>query len=225
MKNHSRLLLKSFPSFVAVFCSVWLSSCGLATYESGQVKPSAKAKGAAVGASAGIIIGAVTKANIPLAAIGGGVLGGVVGASMKSAWAARERLERAGVQVVQQGEEVSLYIPVDVCFESATDILQESCHPVLDQVAVLLKAYPPDAPMTVTGHTDDIGSPRHKCSLSSKQAQAVAAYLWAKGLCWEQLKVVAAGDSGALASNHSARGSAFNRRVQIDIFPAMDQKS
>lgn len=208
-------LLKFFPLLGAAL----LSACGLTTYENGQVRPSATTNGVVIGAGAGAALGLAANMNVPLLAAGGGVVGGVVAASMKSAWAAREHLQRAGVQVVQQGEEVSLYIPNDVCFETNTPTLLESCYPVLDQTAVLLKAYSPNVPMTVSGHTDDVGRFAHKKTLSERQAEAVAGYLWSKGVPWRQLKVVADADCDNIASNRYARGSAFNRRVQIDIRP------
>ncbi|EKD74587.1 MAG: OmpA/MotB protein [uncultured bacterium] len=152
--------------------------------------------------------------------VAGGVVGGVMGASLTQAWGAREYIARAGGKVVQVGEEVTVYIPNDVLFaEPACSRLSLCSYPLLDQVAVLLKTFNPGAPMMLTGHTDDVGGSQYKCRLSDKQAHAVAAYLWTQGVPLQQLKVISAGDSDPIASNRNIRGSAANRHIQIDIRP------
>ncbi|MFC7297391.1 OmpA family protein [Herminiimonas aquatilis] len=78
------------------------------------------------------------------------------------------------------------------------------------------------ANITITGHTDNLGSDQSNQLLSEKRAQSVADYLKAKGV-GVQMNVVGAGSSKALKScsarlSHSKmiRCLAPNRRVSIE---------
>ncbi|GEM_PF-2165968 len=206
--------------YLPLLGALFLPACShFVTCEDGVVKPGPAALGVAGGAVGGAAIGAAVSANVANTTLIGGLVGGVMGVSIKEAWGARDQLRRAGVGVIEEGAQVTLYIPVDLCFDPATDILMESCYPVLDQVAVLLKTYRPNVPMAVIGHTDNVGSPKRKQTLTDNQARAIAAYLWAHGVPYQQLKIIAAGSCDPVASNLNARGSAENRRVQINIRP------
>lgn len=189
--------------------------------DKGQPVASAVTKGAGCGAVGGAAAGLALGSNVATTSVVGAAAGGVMGASLKGAWPAREKLERAGVQIVQRGEQLTLYIPVDLCFAPASDELKESSYPVLDQLGVVLKTYPCYVPMYVRGNTDNVGERAWQHKLSDKQARAIAAYLWDYGVPYQQLKIMALGDRDPIAANHNCKGSAQNRRIQIDVRPQL----
>lgn len=198
-------------------CSSW--SNPFVDCKRGQPDVSEVSRGVVYGAVGGAAAGLALGSNVASTAAVGGVAGGVMGASLKGAWPAREKVERAGVQVLQEGERLTLYVPADLCFLPASDELKRSAYPVLDQVAVILRTYPCYVPMTVRGNTDDVGGEPEQKRLSDRQARSVAAYLWDKGIPYQQLKIVACAHHEPIAADHNCKGSAQNRRIQINVRP------
>ncbi|KVC65582.1 hypothetical protein WI73_21050 [Burkholderia ubonensis] len=69
--------------------------------------------------------------------------------------------------------------------------------------------------VSVTGHTDAIGSDASNLQLSQQRADAVAGYLRERGLRADTLVVTGRGKADPVASNATAEGRAGNRRVEI----------
>ncbi|UVE18852.1 OmpA family protein [Pseudomonas sp. LS44] len=88
----------------------------------------------------------------------------------------------------------------------------------LDTVASRLKSEAPDARLTVTGHTDSVGSDAYNQKLSERRAQSVTDYLVSSGVSQASiLGVQGAGESQPVADNSTEDGRAQNRRVEILI--------
>lgn len=68
--------------------------------------------------------------------------------------------------------------------------------------------------VTVTGHTDSVGSDSYNQKLSEKRATTVKAYLEGKGV--KNVSAVGKGESAPVADNKTKDGRAKNRRVEID---------
>ncbi|KAB0644077.1 OmpA family protein [Burkholderia latens] len=71
--------------------------------------------------------------------------------------------------------------------------------------------------VTITGHTDSVGSDASNLALSKRRAQTVAAYLKAHGLNAQSVSVTGRGSADPIASNATAEGRASNRRVEISL--------
>ncbi len=69
--------------------------------------------------------------------------------------------------------------------------------------------------ITITGHTDSLGSAKYNQWLSEKRAQAIADYIVRKGVSSSRIIVKGEGESFPIASNETAEGRAENRRVDI----------
>ena len=79
---------------------------------------------------------------------------------------------------------------------------------------------PPDRarlPISVNGHTDDVGSDAYNKGLSERRAQAVRDYLAQAGLPAEILSVTGHGKSLPLVPGTSDAARAKNRRVELAI--------
>ena len=77
--------------------------------------------------------------------------------------------------------------------------------------------------VTITGHTDRIGSQQYNQKLSEKRAGAVAAYLRSRGVAAD-IKTIGAGETQPIETCNTVRGRkqlidclAPNRRVDIDV--------
>ena len=70
--------------------------------------------------------------------------------------------------------------------------------------------------ISVTGHTDSIGSDAYNQGLSERRANAVAGHLKAQGVT-SSIEAKGDGESKPAATNKTASGRATNRRVVIDV--------
>lgn len=125
-------------------------------------------------------------------------------------------LEEEGV-TVQKTNRLTIILRVDDLFEFPSSTrLADSRRYTLHRVAAFVKHYG-NRLITVSGHTDNVGTDTYKLRQSYKQASTVAAYLWSQGIPLKNLLVVGCGDTEPVASNKTAEGSAANRRIEIEI--------
>jgi outer membrane protein OmpA-like peptidoglycan-associated protein len=82
---------------------------------------------------------------------------------------------------------------------------------------ILQSVTSPDAKITVTGHTDYIGSAEYNYNLGLQRAERVKQLLIKKGIAPERIVVLSKGEEEPIAGNGSAGGRAKNRRVEINI--------
>ncbi|WP_271411316.1 OmpA family protein [Pseudomonas sp. Q1-7] len=106
----------------------------------------------------------------------------------------------------------------DLLFAFDSSKLDAADEAVLDDVAARLKSEAPDAKLTITGHTDSVGSDAYNQKLSERRAHAVADYLMRSGIPASNIvSVGGAGESQPVADNSTKDGRAMNRRVEIQI--------
>lgn len=178
--------------------------------------------GAAAGAVAGLLSGddAVERRQRALVGAGiGGVAGGAVGNYQdRQERALRDRLAGSGVDVVRQGDNITLSMPDNITFGFNRSDLQPQFFGVLDTLASTLNEYGQTV-IEVAGHTDNVGSDAFNNDLSRRRATTVANYLQARGVSNQRIEIVAAGESRPIASNDTETGRAANRRVEITLVP------
>lgn len=178
--------------------------------------------GAAVGAVAGIVSGndAVERRQHAMVGAGVGALaGGAIGAYQDRQEAAlRQRMAGTGVDVIRQGDNITLNMPSNITFAFDSSNLDTRFYPVLDGVASTLSEYNQTV-VEVAGHTDSVGADAYNQQLSVQRANAVANYLMGKGLLRDRFIVTGAGESRPIASNDTDAGRAQNRRVEITLVP------
>jgi outer membrane protein OmpA-like peptidoglycan-associated protein len=178
--------------------------------------------GAAVGVAAGLLSGDDATERRQRALVGagvGGLAGGAIGNYQdRQERALRERMAGTGVEVVRQGDNITLNMPGAITFGFNDASLQSQFYPVLDDVARTLTEYNQTV-VEVAGHTDSVGSDAYNQELSVRRAHSVAAYLASHGLMQQRLITVGAGESRPIASNETEGGRAQNRRVEITLVP------
>ena len=119
-------------------------------------------------------------------------------------------------EVVVVKEETIVIRDVHFQFDKAT--LTSPDKQVLDKVATRLKQESSTAQLTVTGHTDSVGSDAYNQKLSQKRAQSVTDYLVSAGIPRASFASVEGdGEARPVADNKTADGRALNRRVEIKI--------
>ena len=178
--------------------------------------------GAGIGAVAGLLSGGDAVERRQRALVGAGV-GGLAGAGIgayqdRQEAALRRELAGSGVDVIRNGDNITLNMPGNITFAFDSSNLQPQFYPVLDNVAGTLNEYNQTV-IEVAGHTDNVGSDTYNQQLAVQRANAVAGYLSSKGIMQQRMIIVGAGESRPVASNDTDSGRAQNRRVEITIVP------
>ncbi|WP_295362036.1 OmpA family protein [Arenimonas sp.] len=178
--------------------------------------------GATIGAVAGLLSGDDATERRQRALVGagvGGLAGGAIGRYQDNQERAlRERMAGTGVDVVRDGDNITLDMPEAITFAFNSSTLNQRAYGVLDRVADTLREYDQTL-IEVAGHTDSVGSEAYNQRLSEQRAQAVANYLTSRGISGQRLMVFGAGELHPVASNETEAGRAENRRVELTIVP------
>jgi outer membrane protein OmpA-like peptidoglycan-associated protein len=185
-------------------------------------------RGAGYGAAAGAVVGLLTAGSNPfksamIGAAAGALIGGSVGYYMdKQEAKLRQQMAGTGVEVVRQGDNITLDMPSNVTFAFDSSNLNSQFYTVLDKVADTLKEYDKTV-VEVAGHTDSVGSDAYNQTLSEKRANSVADYLSGHGMQRTRMVTIGAGEGHPVASNDTEEGRAQNRRVEITIVPVSEE--
>ena len=178
--------------------------------------------GAAIGAAVGLLSGddAVERRQRALVGAGvGGLAGAGVGAYQDRQEAElRRQMAGTGVDVVRQGDNITLNMPSNITFDFDSSTLKPQFTPILDNVAQTLTQYNQTV-VEVAGHTDSVGTDSYNQALSERRANSVAAYLGSHGVMQQRMITVGAGETRPVASNDTDSGRAQNRRVEITLVP------
>lgn len=178
--------------------------------------------GAGVGVVAGLLSGGDATERRQRALVGagvGGLTGGAIGAYQDRQEAQlRRQMQGTGVDVVRNGDNITLNMPGGVTFGFDKSDVQPQFYPVLDNVASTLQQYNQTV-VEVAGHTDSVGNDGYNQQLSQRRADAVAGYLNSRGIMRDRMITVGAGETRPVASNDTEAGRASNRRVEITLVP------
>lgn len=193
----------------------------------GQPDPHQKTKqGAAIGAVAGVVAGllsgsdATERRQRALVGAGvGGLAGGAIGNYQdRQERALRDQMAGTGVDIVRQGDNITLNMPDNITFGFDKSDLQPQFYPVLDNLARTLSEYNQTI-IEVAGHTDSVGSDSYNQGLSVRRAESVGNYLMSRGVVRDRFIITGAGKNRPIASNDTEAGRAMNRRVELTLVP------
>jgi len=109
----------------------------------------------------------------------------------------------------------ALFEAEPILFEPAAASITEGSRQTLDRAVSLITES--DLVLEVGGHTDSSGNARTNQLLSEKRAQAVKAYLVAKGVDPDRLDAVGYGPNEPIADNATEEGRAANRRIVFRV--------
>ncbi len=210
--------------------TVGVSGCTSDGSASGKRGMTDMEAGAAIGAAGGAAVGAlVTKKHLKgalIGAVGGGLAGGAVGAYMDSQ---KKDLDKnlkkereAGAIKVQKldNNAVRIVMTGQTAFETDSATIKPGFQPTMDKLADTVIRYGKTA-LTITGHTDSRGTPKHNIDLSQRRAQAVYDYFVSKDVNAARLVAMGKGETEPVATNNSESGRRQNRRVEILVEPVV----
>ncbi len=174
--------------------------------------------GTGVGAGAGWVIGTVAGTASTGLAIGA-LTGAAIAVSKNSKRAIIKELSQQDIQFIEYGNTSTVVVPTDHYFVFDTPHLNDICYPGLISILRLLKYYP-DSTIYVAGFTDNVGSRHHKKMLSQARAEAMLTFLWANDIQAQRLQAEGYADKNTIGDNKLIHGSAYNRRLEIQIVNA-----
>ncbi|MGI6525319.1 MAG: OmpA family protein [Bdellovibrionota bacterium] len=85
----------------------------------------------------------------------------------------------------------------------------------LEILAEAIKASPTMRVVNVVGHSDDSGDMEYNKKIAEARARSVSAYLTARGVSADQIRIKNYGSERPLASNATPAGRQLNRRVDV----------
>ncbi len=100
-------------------------------------------------------------------------------------------------------------------FSTGSDEIQPNPHPLLDELALSMRAHPEARRIRIAGHTDDTGSREFNMALSEHRARSVKRYLVEHGVSPRRLRVESYGPDRPLDAGTGAAARARNRRVEF----------
>ena len=117
---------------------------------------------------------------------------------------------------VPAAEPASLFDAVPVMFDfdstAISTFFEESLQPLVDFLTAT-----PTATVTLTGHTDNVGSEEYNQMLSVRRAQAIREFLLQQGIDRKMIRIQGAGEKRPEKSNATPSGRKANRRVSIAV--------
>lgn len=145
------------------------------------------------------------------------VLDGAGKCVINSAWTPALALAECGDKAPAKAPAVEkISLKADAHFDFDKSDLKAGDKKELDAAAAKIKAMKVES-ITVTGHTDNVGTDAYNQKLSERRAEAVKKYLVGKGVNAGQIQAQGKGESQPVADNKTADGRAKNRRVDIEI--------
>jgi outer membrane protein OmpA-like peptidoglycan-associated protein len=129
-----------------------------------------------------------------------------------------QRVDGVGCAVlfVEDAGEVQPLVLKGVTFDLNQATLTPASHAILDEVAASLLVHT-DVRIEIAGHTDNSGTRQRNTELSLARAEAVRAYLIARGVALDRLAARGYGPDVPVASNGTEAGRAQNRRVELRL--------
>ena len=211
---------------IMLISAVFVWACSTINPYTGEEQTSKATKGALIGAAAGLVVGLVTGDDAvdrrQRALIGAGIgalAGGSIGYYMDVQEAKlRQKMAGTGVSVTRIGDNITLYMPGNITFATASADLNADFFRVLNGVSEVVSEYEQTL-VEVAGHTDSRGSAEYNQALSERRADSVAAYMESQGIMPLRVITVGMGEDMPVADNSTADGQTLNRRVELTLVP------
>ena len=182
------------------------------------------AKGAGIGALAGVVLGAAVGGSRGAAT--GAVLGGAAGAVGGNIWSKKMQDQKAamekatvgtGVAVSQTADNrLKLDIPSDVSFDVGRSAIKPNFDPILNQFGSTLVQHP-ETTISIIGHTDSTGSDAINNPLSIDRANSARDYLVSRGVARNRISTDGRGAREPVGDNATVQGRDKNRRIEIYV--------
>lgn len=203
---------------VSLYRMGWILSIVLGVQVMIGCKASNTAKGTAIGAGSGAVIGGIIgkqSNNTAVGAIIGAAVGGATGALIghhMDKQAAELSADLKGARVERIGEGIKITFDSGLMFDFDSYNLTVGTKSNLSGLATTLNKYQ-DTDILIEGHTDSKGTEDYNMNLSKKRAQAVEYYLEQLYVKNSRITTKGYGEGQSISMNDQE-----NRRVEVAIY-------
>ncbi len=121
-------------------------------------------------------------------------------------------------EAVAPQKDLVIALDAAVMFDTGSSVLKTDARKTLHEAADRVKKFV-DAPVAISGYTDNVGSDTSNQILSASRAAAVQAYFQTEGIAQSRMSVKGYGKAQPVADNATEEGRARNRRVEVLISP------
>ena len=104
----------------------------------------------------------------------------------------------------------------DVLFDFDKSTIKPQAAEILDRLVAFMNENP-SSKVSLSGHTDNIGTEAYNMGLSNRRWMSVKDYVVKKGVDGSRVSGQGFGESKPIADNKTAQGRAKNRRVEIKV--------
>jgi outer membrane protein OmpA-like peptidoglycan-associated protein len=188
-------------------------------------------KGAIIGTVGGAALGAIIGSGnrgkgALIGAVGGGLAGAGVGYYMDKqakdlALQLKPEMDRGEITVDKRADNTLLVsMTSSTGFDTNSAVIKPGYTTTLNKISRVLNQYGKTT-VTVTGHTDNVGSDAFNQTLSEKRAQSVLDHFASQNVNPVRLAAYGRGESEPRASNTTEAGRQLNRRVELLIQPVV----
>jgi outer membrane protein OmpA-like peptidoglycan-associated protein len=211
---------------VGVGAALLVSACSTYDAYTREERPAKAQRQAIIGAASGAVAGLITgdssverKKRALIGAGLGALAGAAVGSYMDRQEAKlRQDLDKTGVSVTRQGDNITLNMPGNITFRTDSADLNSDFYPVLNSVAQVLSEFDKTI-VEVAGHTDSTGTESYNQQLSERRAASVASYLKTRNVRTDRIIEVGEGELRPVSTNDTPEGRQLNRRVELTLVP------
>ena len=176
------------------------------------------AKGTAIGAGSGAVIGGAighgsnnTAVGAIIGAAVGGTAGAIIGHNMDKQ-AEELKADLKGAKVERVGEGIKITFDSGLMFDLNSYVLSPNTKTNLVNLTKTLNKYE-DTNILIEGHTDQTGKDAYNMELSKKRATAVTNYIEGLGVNASRTTTMGYGETQPISTNN-----AENRRVEVAIY-------
>lgn len=189
-------------------------------------------KGAIIGTVSGAALGAIVNRDnrgkgALIGAVGGGLAGTGVGYYMDKQAKDLElqlkpEMQRGEISVEKRASDNAVLVSMtsSTGFDTNSAVIKPGFTTTLNKISHVLNQYGKTT-VTVTGHTDSIGSNAANQTLSEKRAQSVLDHFASQKVNPVRLEAYGKGESEPRADNATETGRQLNRRVELWILPVV----
>lgn len=132
------------------------------------------------------------------------------------------QLSKYNMEYIQYRDIITVVIPVDQYFEFNSSRLDERQYQGLNNLVNLIYLFP-CTNVHVAAFTDNVGTREENKHLTESQSEAMLTYFWANGIPADHLNAQGFGMRFPIADNQTTRGSAMNRRIEVQWTIRPDQ--
>ncbi|MGB1216560.1 MAG: OmpA family protein, partial [Saprospiraceae bacterium] len=123
-----------------------------------------------------------------------------------------------GCPAIKQEDQATLNFATQaVEFATGSATISTSSYSTLDKIAEIASKYP-QYKMSISGHTDSVGSAETNQSMSERRAKACYDYMIKKGVSPSRISYAGYGESQPKYDNGTKDGRSKNRRVEFNLF-------